>query len=125
MKYGKKLLALVLLLALSLQLFACRTEDVETTPPTTEPTESTTEPTTEAPPSAEDIYEEVLGAMEAADAGAYEFLISTTRYSGDAVIEDDTNRTLRYSGLGTDSYTAVLDNKTSMADWKPMEYREV
>lgn len=126
MKHAKKLAALLLLLALSLQLFACHSQPSETTPPTTtEPTESTTEPTTEAPPTAADIYEDAIAAMEAEEAGAYDFMISTIRYSGNAVIQDETNRTLRYSGLGTDSYTAVLDNKTSMADWEPMEYREV
>lgn len=121
MKYGKKLLALVLLLALSLQLFACRTDDAETTPPTTEPTESTTEP----PPSAEDIYEEVLGAMESAEAGAYEFLISTTRYSGDATMTDNVSRVLRYTGLGTEDYTAMLDNKTTFPNYAVVAFREV
>lgn len=121
MKYGKKLAAFLLLLALTLQLFGCHTEPKPTEPPTTE----SVEPTTEAPPTAAELYEEAAAQLTAATEGAYEFLINTTRYTGDAVIETEESRILRYNGLGTENYTAMLDSKTTIGNLTPMLSREV
>ena len=125
MKYGKKLAALLLILALTLQLFACNTGGGDPAPSTEPPTESTTESTTEAPPSPGEIYEDAIAALEASDAGAYEFLITTTRHSGNATVKDEVSRILRYTGLGTDSYEAMLDCKTTFSDASLLVCREV
>ena len=122
MKQIKQLIALFLLFALTLSLGACGGDAAPTaTVPSTEPSTEPTEP----PITAESLYSDAMAALEASEEGAYEITISTTRHSGDVITESEESRILRYSGLGTDSYAAMLDSKTTICDATTIPYREV
>lgn len=122
MKQIKQLIALFLLLALTLSLGAC---GGNATPTATEPsTEPATEPT-DPPVTANSLYSDAIAALEAAKEGAYEISICTTRHSGDVTTKSEESRILRYSGLGTAGYAAMVDSKTTICDTATIPYREV
>lgn len=124
MKHVKRVLSILLLCAMLFQLCACETAPTTQTEPSTEMTQATTE-STEPPVTAESTYLDALALLTSAAEGEYDFIISTTRTTGDAVFSDDINRTLTYQAMDTDAPVAVVDSKISFTGGETLKYREV
>lgn len=107
MKHTKRLVALLLCLALVLSLLGCNSAPQETTPPTTEP--APTEP------PAEELYANARGLLESAEKITLDVMTTTTTTVADqefTVIEKDI---LSYNGYGTDAIQASLKKSITNA----------
>ncbi len=107
MKHTKRLVALLLCLAMVVSLCGCNSAPQETTPPTTEP--APTEP------PAEELYASARGLLESAEKITLDVMTTTTTTVADqefTVIEKDI---LSYNGYGTDAIQASLKKSITNA----------
>lgn len=92
----KKLIALLLCVALGLSLFGCAAQTVETTPPTTLATQPPTEPDAGA------LYEQARQTLDSAGDIALRLLVTTTVTVGGETFTEESTQSLTYEGRGTD-----------------------
>lgn len=118
---NRRLLALLLVLAMVFSLFGCTADPGSTQPPTTEaPTEP---PVTEAPELT--AYREARAAVdEAAQLSIRLTATKTTSVGGESFTEKST-QTLRCSGLGTDSILYASEEDVTYGSGYSVSYSEI
>lgn len=130
MRQLQKILSLLLCAALLLSLCACGPSGSETSEPTTTPdtqgttapsTEPTTEPATEPTLSLEEVAGLYTAAVEAAQAlyaMTWQVSVSEEIRIGEDLYTSSYEQTYTYSGLGTDSFLAAVEDKTLCGDYE-------
>lgn len=96
----KRLLALLLSIAMLISLLGCQSQE-EPSSPTTEPTETTEPPVTE--PAELTAYRDALAAVNAAESLSMRISATKTTAIAGATFTQESSQTLLCSGLGTDS----------------------
>lgn len=118
MKKFRKLLALLLCLAMLASLLGCQNQ-TDTTEPTTETTEAPTETTAPPPPepTAEELYAEARAALDALSDVTLSITEETTRVVAGQDFVEKSEITLTYAGIGTDALqVSQEENYKQIAD---------
>ena len=118
----KRFLALLLLGAMLLGLWAC---DDGTAPGPTETTQPEPTETTQPEPTAADIYNEAMAALTALTDGEYSIQITTTRTTGNATYTDEVLRTVYYENIGGENMVAVISSENNFPEDYYFDSREV
>ena len=118
----KKLLALLLALAMVLSLAACTDQPDPTDPPTSAPTaaptepptDPPTEPPTDPPPSPEEMYANAVSLLNGCTDLTLKIRMAHTLTMDGAVYEDSSTQTVTYTGYGTDAFAAAATDTVDM-----------
>ena len=111
MKHFTRLIALLLCFAMITGMAACGQPPAE--PIATTPTQTPTEAPTEAPtePPADLVYQEAAAKLDALSDVTLECVITTQTTVADQVFSEQSQQTLSYCGIGTDTLSVSLTEK--------------